>query len=255
MLFSINYIYICTNLQAKLLTHIKLTDMRKLFVLAMAMVIAASSVFAQDSSDPKTRAEVAKERAQIAKLSKQQLNDRASKAARKAVKDYEKEGWKVAPGHLPLDKQLDRSYKMQYEYDNNYYPMYVMGEAMSIAESYDAAKMQATELAKINLAGQMQTEVTAMVEASVANNSLPQEEAASITEVVMASKSIISQNIGRIVPVIECYRDKPNKNKELRVVIAYNSQAALEAAKKAIRSELAKKSEKLAQKLDEAMSR
>lgn len=229
--------------------------MRKLFVLAMAMVIATVSVFAQDSSDPKTRKEVAKERAEIAKLSKQQLNDRATKAARKAVKDYEKEGWKVAPGHLPLEKQLDRSYKMQYEYDDNYYPMYVMGEAMSIAENYDAAKMQATELAKINLAGQLQTEVTAMVEASVANNALPEEEAASITEVVMASKSIISQNIGRIVPVIECYRDKANKNKELRVVVAYNSQAALEAAKKAIRAQLAEKSERLAQKLDEAMAK
>lgn len=229
--------------------------MKKLIVLAMAMTIAAFSVYAQDASSPKSRKEIAQERAEISKLSKQQLNERATKAARKAVKEYTKEGWKVAPGHLPLEKQLDRSYKMQNEYDSNYYPMYILGEAMSIAENYDAAKMQATELAKINLAGQLQTEVTAMVEASVANNNLPQEEAASITEVVMASKSIISQNIGRIMPVIECYRDKSNKNKEVRVVIAYNSEAALEAAKKAIRAQLAEKSERLAQQLDKAMNK
>lgn len=227
--------------------------MRKFFVFAMTMIIAVSSAFAQDASEVKTRQQIAKERAEIAKLSKQQLDERSSKAARKAVKEYLKEGWKVAPGHLPLEKQLDRSYKMQNEYDSNYYPAYIMGEAMSIAENYDAAKMQATELAKINLAGKLQTEVTAMVEASVANNALPQEEAASITEVVMASKSIISQNIGRIITVVECYRDKANKNKEVRVLAAYNSQAALESAKKAIRAKLAEKSEKLAQQLDKAM--
>ena len=160
----------------------------------MSMVIAASSVFAQNA-----RVEAAKTRAEVSKLTKQELNEKSSKAARKAVKEYQKEGWKVAPGHLPLEKQLDKSYKMQYEYDDEYNQVYVFGEAVSVAENYDAAKMQATELAKLNLASLIQTEVTAMVEASVANNALPQQEAASITEVVMASKSIISQNIGRIV--------------------------------------------------------
>lgn len=228
--------------------------MKKLFVFAVAMAIAVSS-FAQNNDEVKTREQVAKERAAISKLSKQQLNERASKAARKSVKEYEKEGWRVAPGQLPLERQLDRAFKMQYEYDDQSYPLYVMAEAMSIAENYDAAKMTAQELAKLSLAGQLQTEVTAMVEASVGNNSLPQEEAASITEVVMASKSIISQNIGRIIPVVECYRDKPNKNKEVRVMIAYNSEAALEAAKKAIRSQLVQKSEKLGEELDKIWSK
>lgn len=49
---------------------------------------------------------------------------------------------------------------------------------MSIGENYDAAKMQALELAKQNLAGQIQTEVTALVENTVANKQLSQEQAA-----------------------------------------------------------------------------
>lgn len=48
--------------------------------------------------------------------------------------------------------------------------------------------MQALELAKQNLAGQIQTEVTALIENTVANKQLSQEQAASVTQSVMASK-------------------------------------------------------------------
>lgn len=142
---------------------------------------------------------------------------------------------------------------MQYEYDENLYPKYIMGEAQSIGENYDAAKVQALELAKINLAGQVQTEVTAMVESTVANKQLQAEEAASLTETVMASKNLISQSLGRVLPVVECYRILPNKNKEVRVQVAYNSKAALEAAKNVVREELAKKGNRLHEQLDKVL--
>ena len=48
---------------------------------------------------------------------------------------------------------------------------------MSIGGNYDAAKMQALELAKQNLAGQIQTEITALIENTVANKQLSAEEA------------------------------------------------------------------------------
>ena len=88
-----------------------------------------------------------KERQEITKASKAQLNEKASKTARKEAKTMTKEGWQTAPGALPIDKQLDKSYMMQYEYDENMYPKYIMGEAMSVGGNYDAAKMQALELA------------------------------------------------------------------------------------------------------------
>lgn len=97
-----------------------------------------------------------------------------------------------------------------------------MSEAMSIGENYDAAKAQAYELAKQNLAGQIQTEVTALVESTVANKQLGKEEAASITESVLASKNLISQKIGKTITVVELYRTLPNKNKEVLLRLAYN---------------------------------
>ena len=212
-------------------------------ILLSIMAIAMPSQ-AQDAK------EIYKERKEMAKMTQSELNSRASKAARKEAKRLKKDGWQVTPGALPIEKQLDRSYNMQYEFDENLLPKYIMGEAMSIGENYDAAKTQAMELAKQNLAGQIQTEVTALVENTVANNQLPQEQAASIVQTVSASKNLISQSIGRTVPVVEVYRVKDNKNKEVLVRIAYNSNMAMQVAKKVIREELEKKGEDLHEQLD-----
>lgn len=187
------------------------------------------------------------------KAAKKQLDAKASKTARNEAKRLKKEGWKPAPGALPIEKQLDNSYLKQQEQDELGYPKFLMGEAMSIGENYDAAKMQALELSKQNLAGQIQTEVTALIENTVANKQLAKEEAVSITESVIASKNLISQKIGKTIIVTELYRELPNKNKEVLVRVAYNMQMAKEAARQAIREDLEQKGFNLHQQLDKAL--
>ncbi len=217
------------------------------FLLTLALASFTLGSYAQITK------EVRKERNEIRKLAKKDLSEKATKIARKEAKRLKKEGWTVAPGALPLDKQLDKSYLMQQEFDENLFPKYLMGEAMSIGENYDAAKMQALELAKQNLAGQIQTEVTALVENTVANKQLQPEEAASVVQSVSAGKNLISQNIGRVLTVVEFYRTVKNGNKEVLVRIAYNAEMAKEAAKKAVREDLEKKGEQLHGKLDQLL--
>lgn len=221
--------------------------MKKLLLFVLVLALAGGSSFAQSAR------ELAKERDALAKYSKAELNQKASKAARKESKRMMKEGWTTTPGALPLEKQMDKSYMMQYEYDENMFPKFIMGEAMSIGENYDAAKMQALELAKQNLAGQIQTEVTALIENTVANKQLAQEQATSISQSVMSSKNLISQSIGRTITVIEAYRVVSGGNKEVLMRIAYNSQMAKEAAKKAIREDLEKNGDSLHKQLDELL--
>lgn len=221
--------------------------MRKLFVCAFAFLCLTANVSAQTAKD------IRKERQEIRKASKSELNEKATKTARKDAKKLKKEGWITVPGALPLEKQLDKSYMMQMEYDEDMYPKYLMGEAMSIGENYDAAKMQALELAKQNLAGQIQTEVTALIENSVANEQLANEDATSVTQSIMGAKNLISQSIGRTIIVMECYRVKTNKNNEVLVRIAYNGAMAKAAAKRAIQDELKSKSEDLQKKLDQLL--
>ena len=221
--------------------------MKKMFVCTFAILCLSANITAQTTKD------VRKERQEMRKASKSELNEKASKDARKEAKKLTQEGWVTVPGALPLEKQLDKSYMMQTEYDEDMYPKYLMGEAMSIGENYDAAKMQALELAKQNLAGLIQTEVTALVENSVANKQLGAEEAASLTQSIMGAKNLISQSIGRTIIVMECYRVKSNKNKEVLVRIAYNGAMAKAAAKRAVQDELKDKSEEIHKKLDKIL--
>lgn len=221
--------------------------MRKMLLMLGAALFVAMPLMAQSNED------IWEERKEIRKMSKAALKEKASKDARKEAKRLKKEGWQAAPGALPVERQLDKSYMMQQEYDDDMFPKYLMGEAMSIGENYDGAKMQALELAKQNLAGQIQTEITALVESNVANKQLSADDAATVTQTVMGSKNFISQSIGRVITVMEVYRTKKNGNKEVLVRIAYNSAMAKEAAKKAVRQELEGKGEELLNQLDKAM--
>ena len=216
-------------------------------VLTLVLVMTFTVSFAQLTK------EQIKERKEIKKASKAELGEKATKTARKAAKRLAKEGWTTTPGALPLEKQLDKSYLMQMEYDENMFPKYLMGEAMSIGENSDAARLQALELAKQSLAGQIQTEVTALIENTVSNKQLAAEEAASVTQTISAAKNLISQSIGRVLTVVEMYRVLGNKNKEVSLRIAYNAEMAKQAAKKAVRQELEKKGDDLHKKLDELL--
>ena len=65
-----------------------------------------------------TQVEIIRERQWIAKQSKKELETQVSKATKKEAKRLAKEGWVVSPGALPLEKQLQRSYEMEYQYDD-----------------------------------------------------------------------------------------------------------------------------------------
>ncbi len=217
--------------------------------IAKILFVLAFIAFAMPTFAQLTKEQI-KERKELSKMTKKEVESKASKDARKEAKKFLKEGWVITPGTLPIEKQLDKSWNMQYEIDENLNPKYIIGEAMSIGEVYDAAKFQAIELAKQRIAGLIKTEVTAVVKATEGNDQLSHEEAASVEEALSASEHLIMQSIGRVLPVVEMYREKTNKNKEVYVRLAYNYDMAMQDAKKVLRDELKKKSEELAKKVD-----
>lgn len=202
---------------------------------------------AQSKDDLK---KIRKEREAITKLTSEELDNKVSKAARDEAAKLEKEGWKAAPGALPIERQLDRSYNMQYEYDDNLMPKYIMGQAMSVGSAYDGAKMQAMTLAKEQLAGQITTEVTALIESKVENNQLSDDEAQSLISAVSTAQQLISQSIGRVMPVLEIYRDK-GKNKEVSIQVAYRTDLIVKAAKEILRKEMEKNGDKASERVDQ----
>lgn len=181
-----------------------------------------------------------------------EIKKKAVKQARKEAKSFKRKKWYVAPGALPMDKQIEKAWELQYMDDENGYPLYIVATGNSVAETQSAAKLQAMELAKLELAGLVQTNVAALIENSVANSQLNNEEAASVTKTVAASKNIIAQEIGRVITLFEIYK-KIDKNVEASVRIGYNTEIAMETAKKAIRKKLEEETEILHDKLDKLL--
>lgn len=218
-------------------------------LIAAAAMMCGTMVSAQNLS-AKDKDKIRQEQT---KINKKKLNEKASKEARNEAKKLQKEGWKTAPGALPIEKQLDKSYLLQMETNEYGEPEYIMAEAMSTGGNYDAAKMQALELAKQNLAGQIQTEVTALVENTVSNAQLDQGDAASITKSIAASKNLISQSLGRTVPVVEVYRVVNGNNREVLVRLAYSMTNAKKVAMNVVRQDLEERGDSLHNKLDKIL--
>lgn len=218
-----------------------------LVVICLALTGITSYVSSQNVED------VLKQRKEMLKQTKTEMSAKADKSARKAAKQLAKEGWKVMPGQLPMDKQLDRSYRMQYEIGQDGFNSFIFGDASSIGENYDGAKASALALAKQNLAGNIQTSVTAIIKNKVDNAQLKANEAATVTKSLSTGKEFISQKLGRTIPVTEMYRDLPNGNKEVRVMLAYSQQMAVEVAKQAIREDMEKEGDKLGDQLDKML--
>lgn len=164
----------------------------------------------------------------------QKIKEKASKEARKEAKTLKKEGWKVSPGGLPLDKQLDNAWAKQYATNDKGQILYVMGEGRSIGGNYDAAKTQALTIARQNLAGNIESQVTQLLEASVANENVSNDQSSSLSKVLSESKTLISQKLGTMQPVMECYRQLENGNYEVMVRLAYSRKDALDLAKQSM---------------------
>ena len=184
---------------------------------------------------------------------KQTLKMKPPREIRKQAKEYEKQGYKEAVGALSIERQLTNAWMKEVETDDKGFPKYLFAGATSVGETQIAAKLQASETAKLDLAGQIATSVAALIETNIANSQLNTEEAASVTKTVAASKSIIAQKISRVVPVVEMYRNI-GVNMEANVRIAYSQEMAMEQAKEVVRKSLEEETNILQDKLEKLMN-
>lgn len=209
-------------------------------VLLIALLLIASFAFQIASAQYSTK-EV-----------KQTLNMKPPKEIRKQAKEYEKQGYKEAVGALSIERQLTNAWMKEVETDDKGFPMYLFAGSTAVGETQIAAKLQATEAAKLDLAGQIATNVAALIENNIANSQLNTQEAASVTKTVAASKSIIAQELSRVVPVVEMYRNI-DKNIESSIRIAYSQEMAMEKAKEVIRKNLEEETNIMQDKLDKLL--
>ncbi|MGQ9863281.1 MAG: hypothetical protein ACUVRD_02185 [Bacteroidia bacterium] len=184
---------------------------------------------------------------------RREMNREAIKQAKKESKRFRKMGYDVPPGSLPMEKSLEYTWMKLLQRDEEGKAMYLSADGNAVGETRTAAEMQALEVAKLNLAGQLETIIRSIVEANIANAQLNNQEAASVTKVVQGAKNIIATKLGPVEPAFKIFRNLPNKNVEVNLKLLHNRRDALEVAKKAIREELEKDLQNIQHKLDKLL--
>ena len=165
-----------------------------------------------------------------------QSDKELAKQAKKEAKQLQKEGWRVPVGGLPMEQQLLKAYKLQAETDMEQQPKYIFGQAMSGGTFYDAAKMQATELAKAELAGNISTNLTTLVTTKLENQQTGPQEGTSVSEIVQKGKSLVSQKLSMPITLVEIYRDRKEGGMEVQIRLAYDRQKVMQAGMDAVDS-------------------
>jgi len=193
-----------------------------------------------------------KQRSEMMGLNRKLQEIKVSKDTRKQAKQLVKEGWKVAPGGMSIEKQLARAELLDNSFEEDGVTQkYAKGDATSTAESYDAGKMQALELARLNLVSSIETDITELAETNRSNKDISADNAASVIKVLRSSKSFVSKKLGQTNSVIEMYRELPNGNVQVRVQTYYSMDKAREIAKSVVREELEKQGDGLQDQLDD----
>lgn len=175
------------------------------------------------------------------------------KDAKKEAKELTKEGFEPQPGALPLQRQLEDCYAKALDKDDEGFPKYYMGNALSKGTNYDAAKMQAGALARQDLAAQISSQLTQLIDNKLANKQLEEGVVASIAQTTAKSKELISAKLSNTANLLECFRKTKDGLYEVRLRIAYSKERALKQARAALRAELEKESADAAKTLDEIL--
>ena len=217
---------------------------------AVMMMFAAVDVSAQVATN--------KQRKQIHKhenVLKKEMKKKAVKDARKEAKRLRKAGYMTFIGQLPLDKQLENSWQAAYELDAYGNPYYIISTQKAVASNFTTAQLQAMNAAKTDIAGQLETRINQVIESKVTSNELARNEASSLATFVSTSKNIVSNTLGRVIKLVEIYREpKKTKNVEVQVTVAYNAEVATREALKALKQSLTPEDVELMQQIDKLVT-
>lgn len=208
----------------------------KVFICSLVLLFAYSSIDAQSSD----------------KTLKKDLKAKVEKDCRKTAKKLEKEGWKVMPGKLPLERQIQDSRYAELDKDKNGEKMYFTGTHKTIGGNYSAAKKIADDRARTELAGHISATISELIKGKLSSTDYGDKDIEVIDEFVSANKNLVSVALQGVFPVLEIYREKDDKT-EVQVMVKTNAAEALKLAKKAYRDKLYQQSADLAKELDQLL--
>ena len=140
----------------------------------------------------------------------------------KRVRQFKKEGWKVFADAQSLESQIASAFTMEFDVCGDGEPKYISITLVAEGGNLETARMKAMELAKMKFASAIGESIQAVISMKIENMQTTQNEAQSVTELVTVAKSRALHKLGRIIPVIECWREGPDKSMEVLMTIMYD---------------------------------
>lgn len=142
-----------------------------------------------------------------------------------AVCRLQEEGFRTFAGRLSLDEQLAESWRYQREKDTAGEARNFVVSAKAKGHNLDAARLQAENLAKVQLAGLMETRIGQLV-----TNRLDTKDGNTVMNMVASSKSLVTTRLVNLYPLLEVYRDLPDGDVEIQLVMGCDRRWASEIA-------------------------
>lgn len=221
--------------------------MKKIILMALLVMGTCGIANAQKEGSS------AEERAKVENDIRKQLAKKASKEARKEAKRLIKEGWKPAFGELPIEKQVDRSWVMSAEVNEDGEPVYITADGSGVSFDMNTASDIAIHAAQAAIAQQIETDLGQRVERAVASEQISSEEGTELTRVITNSASAVKQQLKMQRPIMKVYRDVDGGKKEVMIRLAFPSIQLKKAAEKALRGKLMERVNGGAKIVDEMM--
>ena len=199
----------------------------------LSLIVMAAPAMAQQSS----------------KELKKELRAKVERDCRKDAKQLEKDGWKVMPGKLPIEKQMQNARFAELDTDEETgEQLYFIGTHKALGGNYSAAKQIADTRARGEIAQQVNSAIAQKITSQVASTDLGDND-----ELVAGSKTIVSAQLQGVVPVLEIYREGQNGQYEVQVTLKADYAKTMKAVKSALKNELKNKSEQLIIDLDKVL--
>ncbi len=207
----------------------------KVLLGALALLVAVPVASMAQKSDRELRREVKAD---------------ATRDNRKVAKQLRKEGWKVLPGKLPMDRQIEEAQYAELDELADGTKRFFVGAHQAIGGNYSAAEQIAKSRAMLELAQSVNIAVAQRVEGQLSNQDFGEGDIQLIDEFVSANSSLVAARLHGVTTVLEIYRELDKGQYEVRVVVKMDVEKALRAAREALRPGLREKSERLAAELD-----
>lgn len=153
-----------------------------------------------------------------------------------AISRLKEDGYRTLAGRLPLEEQLAESWRYQREKDAGGEMRNFVVSVKADGESYEAARLQGESMAKVQLAGLMETRVGQLVTSRIES-----KDSGTVMSTVASSKSLVTRRLANLYPLMEVYRSLPEGGVEIQLVMGCDRRWASEIAWSVISADIDRK--------------